>query len=95
MSFTASSCPHCGSIEPTGPYVHSRQELRKLRVEAGNDRRLVIVTLLCCGLGFAAGALMGPGGAASIWNGLAYGFVGAVIGVPAAFIINVTRHLFE
>jgi hypothetical protein len=38
---------------------------------------------------------MGPGGAASIWGGFAYGFVGAVIGVPAAFIINLTRHLFE
>jgi hypothetical protein len=95
VSFSASSCPHCGSAEPTGPHVHSRRELRKLRVEATNDRRLVIVTLVCCGLGFAYGALMGPGGAASLWGGLAYGFVGAVIGVPAAFIINVTRHLFE
>lgn len=95
MSFTASSCPHCGSIEPAGPYVHSRQELRKLRAEAANDRRLVIVTLVCCGLGFACGALTGPGGATSIWSGLAFGLVGAVIGVPAAFIINVTRHLFE
>lgn len=95
MSFTASHCPHCGSTEPAGPYVHSRQELRKLRAEAGNDRRLVIVSLACCGLGFGYGALMGPGGAASIWGGLAYGFVGAVIGVPAAAIINVARHLFE
>ena len=95
MSFTASSCPHCGSTEPTGTYVHSRRALRKLRGEATNDRRLLIVTLACCGLGFAYGAVMGPGGAASIWGALAYGFVGAVIGVPAAFIINVTRHLFE
>lgn len=95
ISFSAVSCPRCGSTEPVGPYVHSRQELRKLRVEAINDRRLVVVTLVCCGLGFAYGAVMGPGGTASIWSGLAYGFVGAVIGVPAAFIINVTRHLFE
>ena len=95
ISFSAASCPRCGSTEPIGPYVHSRQELRKLRVEAANDRRLVIVTVACCGLGFVYGAVMGPGGAASIWGGLAYGFVGAVIGVPAAFIINLTRHLFE
>ncbi len=95
ISFTASRCPYCGSTEPAGSYVHSRQELRKLRIEATNDRRLVIVTLACFAIGFAYGAVMGPGGIASIWNGLAYGFVGAVIGVPAAFIINVTRHLFE
>src|SRR5690349_2974141 len=93
VSFTASSCPHCGSTEPAGPYVHSRRELRKLRVEATNDRRLVIVTLACCAIGFVSGAVMGQGGAASLGSGLAYGFVGAVIGVPAAFIINVTRHL--
>jgi hypothetical protein len=95
VSFTASHCPHCGSTEPTGPYVHSRSELRKLRVEAANDRRLVIVTVACCGLGIMYGALMGPGGAASFWGSLGYGFVGAVIGVPAAFIINMTRHWWD
>ena len=95
VSFTASNCPHCGSTEPTGPYVHSPQELRKLRVEARNDRRLLVVTLACCGLGFAYGVVMGPGGTASFWAGLGYGFVGAVIGVPAAFIVNLTRHLFD
>jgi hypothetical protein len=78
-----------------GPYVHSRQELRKLRIEAKNDRRLVVVTLACCAIGLTYGAVMGPGGTASLWTSLAYGFVGAVIGVPAAFIVNVTRHLFE
>src|SRR3569833_2206025 len=95
VSFTAASCPHCGSTEPVGPYVHSPRELRKLRVEATNDRRLVIVTLACCGIGIVYGAVMGPGGTASAWCGLAYGFVVAVIGVRAAFIINMTRHLFD
>src|ERR1700761_3240898 len=95
VSFTAASCPHCGSTDAPRPYVHSRRELRKLRVEATNDRRLIIVTLACCCLGFAYGAVMGPGGPASLWGGLSYGFVGAVIGVPAAFIINVTRHWFD
>jgi hypothetical protein len=75
--------------------VHSRRELRKLRAEASNDRRLVIVTLACCGIGLTYGAVMAPDAASSLWGGLAYGFVGAVIGVPAAFIINVTRHLFD
>jgi len=95
ISFSAASCPRCGSTEPAGPYIQNSRERRKLRAEAMNDRRLVIVTLVCCAIGFAYGALMGPGGAASLWGGLAYGFVGAVIGVPAAFVINVTRHLLE
>jgi hypothetical protein len=95
VSFSAASCPHCGSTEPVGPYLHSRRELRKLRGEAANDHRLVIVTLACCCLGVVYGAVMGPGGAASFWQGLGYGFVGAVIGVPAAFIINVTRHWLD
>jgi uncharacterized membrane protein len=46
-------------------------------------------------MGIVYGAVMGPGGAASVWGGLGYGFIGAVIGVPAAFIINMTRHLFD
>ena len=95
VSFTAVSCPHCGSSEPSGPYLLSRRALRKLRTEERNDRRLAAVTLCCCGLGVLYGLVMGPGGPASLWNGLAYGFVGAVIGVPAAFIINVSRSLFD
>jgi hypothetical protein len=95
VAFTAAFCPHCGSTEPAGPYIQSRRELRKLRIEATNDRRLVIVTLGCCGLGALYGAVMGAGGAASLWSSLAYGLVGAVIGVPAAFIINLSRSLFD
>lgn len=95
VSFTAAACPHCGSTEPAGPVVQSRRELRRLRIEASNDRRLVIVTLLCAGLGGFYGAVMGPGGVASAGTALFYGFIGAVIGMPAAFIINVTRGLFD
>jgi hypothetical protein len=95
VSFTASFCPHCGSTEPAGPYVQSRRELRKLRIEVTNDHRLVTVTLACCGVGAFYGAVMGPGGLVSLWSGLAYGLVGAVIGVPAAFIINVSRNFFD
>src|SRR5512135_3596615 len=87
VSFTAAFCPHCGSSEPSGPYVLSRRALRKLRAEERNDRRLVVVTLFCCGLGVLYGLVMSQGGTASLWSGLAYGFVGTVIGVPAAFII--------
>ncbi|MGJ5207988.1 hypothetical protein [Bradyrhizobium sp. HKCCYLR20261] len=95
VSFSAVACPHCGSTEPAGPVVQSRRELRRLRIEATNDRRLIIVTAVCTGLGAAYGAVMGGGGAASWWAALGYGFVGAVIGVPAAFVINISRSLFD
>jgi len=95
VSFSAAACPHCGSTEPSGPYIQNVRERRKLRAEATNDRRLVTITLICCGIGVLYGAVMEPGGAASVWGGLTYGFVGAVIGVPAAFIVNVTRALFD
>ncbi|MGY3453219.1 hypothetical protein [Bradyrhizobium sp. USDA 4353] len=95
VSFSAVACPHCGSTEPTGPVVQNRRELKRLRIEAGNDRRLVVVTALCAGLGIFYGAVMGAGGAASLWAALFYGFVGAVIGVPAAFVINISRSLFD
>ncbi|CCE00179.1 hypothetical protein [Bradyrhizobium sp. STM 3809] len=95
VSFSAVACPHCGSTEPAGPAVQSRRELRRLRMEATNDRRLVVVTVLCTGLGTLYGALTGAGGAASLWSALFYGFIGAVIGVPAAFVINVSRSLFD
>lgn len=95
VSFSAQSCPHCGSTEPAGSPELSPRALRKLRVEETNDRRLIIITLLCCGLGVLYGAVMSPGGSAALWSGLGFGFVGAVIGVPAAFIINVSRNLFD
>ncbi|CCD95296.1 conserved exported hypothetical protein [Bradyrhizobium sp. ORS 375] len=66
-----------------------------MRIEAANDRRLVVVTTLCAGLGTLYGAVMGAGGLASGWTALFYGFVGAVIGVPAAFVINISRSLFD
>ncbi|GLH75699.1 hypothetical protein SSBR45G_06070 [Bradyrhizobium sp. SSBR45G] len=75
--------------------MQSRRELQRLRIEAANDRRLVVVTALCAGLGTFYGAVMGAGGAASWWAAVGYGFIGAVIGVPAAFVINIGRSLFD
>ncbi|WP_257165608.1 hypothetical protein [Bradyrhizobium sp. SRS-191] len=95
VSFSAVACPHCGSTEPAGPAVQSRRELQRLRIEASNDRRLVVVTALCASLGILYGAVMGAGGTASLWAALFYGFIGAVIGVPAAFVINISRSLFD
>jgi hypothetical protein len=93
VSFTAVGCPHCGSTQPSGPYVMSRREKRRLGQEQRNDRRLVVVTVLCCAIGAAFGALTAPGPWWAAIDGLGYGFVGLLIGVPAAFIINMTQSL--
>ena len=93
VSFRAANCPHCGSLEPGGPYVFNRKEARRHRIEERNDRNLVIVSL-ACGL---VGAIYGASGSATmlaaVVAGLVYGLVGVVIGVPIAFAINITRHL--
>jgi hypothetical protein len=93
VSFSASSCPHCGSTQPSGPYVLSARELKRHRIEEKNDRRLVVVTALCCGAGVAFGVLTASGPWSAILGGLGFGFVGLALGAPAAFIINVSRML--
>lgn len=93
VSFRAANCPHCGSMEPAGPYVRNRREARKHRIEERNDRNLVVVSL-ACGL---IGALYGAAGSASTFGavvaGFGYGLLGVLIGVPLAFAINITRNL--
>jgi hypothetical protein len=93
VSFRAANCPHCGSVEPAGPYVLNRKEAQCHRIEERNDRDLVVVTLSC---GLVAG-LYGAAGSAStlgaVLAGLGYGMVGVLVGVPIAFAINITRNL--
>jgi hypothetical protein len=43
VSFTALACPHCGSTEPSGPYIRSRKEARRYRIEERNDRILITI----------------------------------------------------
>jgi hypothetical protein len=59
-------------------------------VEQRNDQTLMGMLLLCTGIGIFYGALIG-----GTWPAIGYGFVGAVIGAPAGFIIIVSRRLFE
>lgn len=94
VSFSALSCPHCGSTRPSGPYVLSARERKLHRIEEKNDKRLVALTLLSCGVGVAFGVLTASGPWSAIVGGLGYGFLGAAIGGPTAFIINLTR-LFD
>jgi rRNA maturation protein Nop10 len=92
VSFTAASCPHCGSVEPAGPYRFNRKEARRYRIEEKNDRTLILVTM---GLG-VVGAFYGVDTSSSALGaliaGLSYAFLGVVIGAPLAFAINITRN---
>jgi len=93
VSFRAANCPHCGSVEPAGPYVFNRKEARRHRIEERNDRNLVVVTLSC---GLVAGLYGAAGGASTlgaVLAGFGYGMVGVLVGVPIAFAINITRNL--
>jgi len=93
VSFSAAKCPHCGSAEPNGPYVFNRKEARRHRIEERNDRNLMIVTLSCGLVGAAFGAADSSSTAGAIMGGIGFGLIGLLIGVPVAFVINMTRHL--
>jgi zinc-ribbon domain len=90
VSPNARVCPQCGSTFPAGPARVSRRGLRANGGEQRNDQALMGMLILCTGIGFFYGAVTG-----GTWPAIGYGFVGAVIGGPAAFIINVSRRLFE
>ena len=92
VAFTAGSCPHCGSIEPRGPYVHSRREWRRHRGEQRHDSTLAVATVACTVGGAAYGAIIANGAFLAVMLGLGYGLVGLLIGVPVGFVINITRH---
>ena len=92
VAFTAGSCPHCGSSEPRGPYVHSRRERRRHRFEQRNDNTLAVATAACTVGGVAYGAIIANGTFLALMLGLGYGFVGLLVGVPVGFVINMTRH---
>jgi hypothetical protein len=93
VSFSAANCPHCGSSEPRGPYIHSARELRRHRIEERNDRSLVVAVLACGALGVLFGALTASSPFWAWVAGAGYGCLGLLIGAPVALIINMTRHL--
>ena len=95
MSLHAVNCPHCGSPEPSGPYVFTGKELRRHRVEQRNDINLVVISLACAAGGGLYGAIVSSAGHGAILHGLFYGAVGLFVGVPIAFAVNVTRGLLR
>jgi uncharacterized membrane protein YeaQ/YmgE (transglycosylase-associated protein family) len=92
VSFSAAACPQCGSIEPRGPYRHSRREIRRHRIEERNDRTLITFMIVLGSIGAFYGAKTGSNWVSEAWFTLLYGFVGVVAAVPIAFAINVTRN---
>ena len=93
VSFSAAQCPHCGSREPTGPYVFNSREKRLHRIEERNDRNLALATVGCTALGVFYGVMTSTGISAAVLAGCGYGLVGLILGVPIGFLINMTRHL--
>jgi hypothetical protein len=92
VSFSATTCPYCGSIEPRGPFIHSKRDLRRLRAEERNDHNILVCTLACGGGGAFYGLVIASSPLWKILLGLGYGSLGVLIGVPIAFVINMTRH---
>lgn len=91
VSFSARACPHCGSTEPSGPYQFNAREAHRHRIEERNDRRLILMTV---GLAML-GAFYGLETSSSVLGALIavplYGLLGAAIGAPLAFVVNITR----
>lgn len=55
------------------------------RIEDRNDQTMIGMLVLC----FFLGALSG-----GVWPAVGYGLVGALIGVPGGFVVNLSRRLF-
>ena len=92
VSFSATACPHCGSIEHTGPYQFSKKEARCYRIEQKNDHNLLVTSLvlgLICGL---YGFVTSTTSFGAIVSTTAYGGLGILVGVPLAFTVNMVRH---
>jgi hypothetical protein len=92
VSFTAPSCPHCGSIEPAGPYRFNRKEARRHRIEEKNDRTLIAIAVVLGMIGAFYGVETSSSILGALVAGVCYGFLGVAIGVPLAFAINITRN---
>ena len=67
----------------------SRREQRFHRIEDRNDQTMIGMLVLCTGVGFCFGALLG-----GTWPAVGYAVIGAFIGIPAGFVINLSRRLF-
>jgi hypothetical protein len=72
---------------------HSRRERRQYRQEERNDHTMMLAVLGCSALGACYGAITATGALWKTLAGTGYGGLGLLLGVPVAFVINMTRHL--
>jgi len=91
VSFSARSCPGCGSREPAGPYRFSAKEARLHRIEHRNDNTLVTVTIVSGVIGAVFGVLTSSGTFGAWFGGFGYGLLGVLVGPPLAFVANMVR----
>jgi hypothetical protein len=89
ISITAAACPRCGSREPGGPDVFSAKEGPRHRIEARNDRTLII-TIVACGIAGAACGLFSSG---TFAGAIAYSLTGFFVGGTIGFAIIVTTSI--
>jgi hypothetical protein len=87
VSLTARVCPHCGSFDPI-PHQLSRKEQKRLRAEARNDNRLVLITIGCIAIGIVTGLLTGHGNFFQGTFAVVFGILDAFAGPPIAFAVN-------
>jgi hypothetical protein len=78
--FSTLNCPECG-------------EVRRLRQRNGHT--LIVTTVACGYVGGLYGSLLGASTPTAILAGFDYGMVGALVGVPIGFAINLTRRLLR
>ncbi len=93
ISFSARTCPHCGSTEQFGPYQFSAREARLHRIEDRNDRRLAVSAMTFGALGAAYGFATSTSAVGAFFAVAAYGLLGLIIGVPVGFAINFMRSM--
>lgn len=89
VSFSAVTCPHCGSREPSGGYQLSFKQARRLGAEERNDNRMLAFMFAFAAVGEAYGAWSGSSWVGSLFWATAYGVIGAASGPPAAFVVNI------
>jgi hypothetical protein len=92
VSFTARACPHCGSTEPSGSYRFSAREARRHRIEERNDRTLILMTAGLGAIGVFYALETSASALEAVTLAAVYGVLGAAIGAPLAFAINMTRN---
>jgi hypothetical protein len=95
ISYSALTCPHCGSTQPGGPYIFNRKEANKLRIEERNDHSMAVITVACTIVGALYGWSSGGGTAWQTLAAFGHGALGLLAGVPIAFIFNMSRSLMR